>query len=183
MKEKTQRNNNRATIIACMFVLGLIVITIGPPFIAERVWYNNTIAEQQEELTSYSPDTYEYLLETLKKIFKEDENIIDTNAKPNDIIIEKLEKQDNKYVCKLRFDNGETKEYFPIASITAEISEDCKILSTASAYSSETAYVRAFKDNIKREAMNIRIIVVGLEMLICVIFEIAYYLIGLDKKK
>lgn len=173
MKEKKQRNKNRATIIACMFVFGLIAIIIGPPLVVERVWYNNTIAEQQEELASYSPDTYEYLLETLKKIFKENEKIIDLNSKPDDIIIEKLEKQDNKYVCRLRLDNGKTREYFPVADITAEISEYCKILSTDSAYFSESTYVNAFKDNIRYEARNIQFNVILWELLIWVILAMA----------
>lgn len=180
MKEKTGRNRSRksanfAWFLTLVITLVMILAVISPPLIAQIVWYNNTMNEMKEEMESYSPYTYEYLLGAISSIFKENENIIDINSKPEDIQIKILEKQDDKFICELRLNNEETNKYYPVASIYVELSNDFKILSTTSNYSSQEEFVEAFKNNIKKEASNIKIEVLGIEVLISMLLAIIYY--------
>jgi len=156
MKENKQRNKKR--ILANLLIIGIlvgIIAMIAVPIIGATIWYKNTVESYQQELESYSPDTYEYLVKSISQIFKEGEGIIDIKAKPDDIIIDKIEMcDDGKFICKLYLDKGEVKKYFPNQNITAEISEDFEILSTNSPYSSEEEFVKAFKTNIKNDAVE-----------------------------
>lgn len=156
MKEKRERNQKR--ILANLLIIGVLVVTIAMiavPIIGATVWYKQALEEHQQELESYSTETYDYLFKSISQIFKEDEGIIDINAKPDDIIIEKIEMQDDgKFICKLYLDKGEEKKYFPNQNITAELSEDLEILCTSSPYSSEEEFAKAFKTNIKNDAVE-----------------------------
>ena len=156
MKENKQRNNNR--ILANLLIIGIlvgIIVMIAVPIIGATIWYKNTVENYQQELESYSLDTYEYLVKSVSLIFREGEGIIDINAKQDDIIIEKFEMQDDgKFICKLFWDNGEEKKYFPNPNITAELSEDLEILHTSTPYASEEEFVKAFKTNIKNDAVE-----------------------------
>jgi len=156
MKEKRERNKKR--ILANLLIIGVLVVIIAMiavPIIGATVWYKQALEEHQQELESYSTETYDYLFKSISQIFKEDEGIIDINAKPDDIIIEKIEMQDDgKFICKLYLDKGEEKKYFPNQNITAELSEDFEILCTSSPYSSEEEFAKAFKTNIKNDAVE-----------------------------
>lgn len=156
MKEKRERNKKR--ILANLLIIGVLVVIIAMiavPIIGATVWYKQALEEHQQELESYSTETYDYLFKSISQIFKEDEGIIDINAKPDDIIIEKIEMQDDgKFICKLYLDKGEEKKYFPNQNITAEFSEDLEILCTSSPYSSEEEFAKAFKTNIKNDAVE-----------------------------
>lgn len=156
MKEKRERNQKR--ILANLLIIGVLVVIIAMiavPIIGATVWYKQALEEHQQELESYSTETYDYLFKSISQIFKEDEGIIDINAKPDDIIIEKIEMQDDgKFICKLYLDKGEEKKYFPNQNITAELSEDFEILCTSSPYSSEEEFAKAFKTNIKNDAIE-----------------------------
>ena len=175
MKENKKRNQKR--ILVNLIIIGLLIVVISMiciPILSATICYKQALETHQQEIESYSPDTYDYLLQSVSLIFREDEQIIDINAKPDDIIIEKLEMQDDsKFICELYLDKGEEKEYVPNPNITAELSSDFDILYTSSPYASEGEFVKAFKTNIKdyarEEAFKAFIIYVfGLVMLLLV---------------
>ena len=151
MKENKQRDKN--SIFANLIIMGILIVVISMiviPIFWGTICYKQAITTHEKEIESYSTDTYDYLLQSVSRIFREDEQIIDINAKPDDIIIEKLEiKDDGKFICELYLDNGGEKKYFPNPNITAELSSDFDILYTSSPYASEEEFVKAFKTNIK----------------------------------
>lgn len=170
MKEKTNRKQDKKVAIfvwavICIIVIGVIVL----PFLGEVIWYDVTVDKYQEELYSYSPEVYEYLLEAINNIFKEDECVIDINAIPKDIIMEKFEMKDDRFVCVLRWDNEKNGKYIPIASMTVDISNNFEIMSITSAYSSEENFVKAFKENIKADLGNVRTAIWGVELIIYIL--------------
>ncbi|MBQ2836435.1 MAG: hypothetical protein IJE68_06350 [Clostridia bacterium] len=161
MKENKQRNINRT--LAKLVTIGMwaaVLIAIIPmivgPIIGGTIHYQQVVETHQQEMESYSTETYDYLLKSISLIFREDEQVIDINAKPDDIIIEKIEMQDNgNFICELYLDKGEEKKYFPDLNIIAELSSEFDILYTSSAYASEEEFVKTFKANIKIDAMNV----------------------------
>lgn len=178
MKENKQRNKKRT--LVNLIIIGLLIVVIsmiGIPIFGATIYYKQAVSAQQQEIESYSSDTYDYLLECVSLIFREDEQVIDINSKPDDIIIEKLEMQDDgKFICKLYLER-EKKKYFPNPNITAELSEDFEILYTSSPYASEEEFVKAFKANIKNDAVAVGykiffIFVFGLIILIYVPYTI-----------
>lgn len=175
MKENKQRNKKR--ILVNLIIIGILMVAIsmiGIPILSATICYKEAIATHQQEIESYSTDTYDYLLKSVSLIFSEDEQIIDINAKPDDIILQKLEMQDDgKFICELYLANEGEKKYFPNPSITVELSSDFDILYTSSPYASEEEFVKAFKTNIKdysrEEAFKAYIVYVfGLVMMLLV---------------
>ena len=153
MKEKSERNTKRilANLLIIAILVGIIAMIVVPIVVATS-WYNTTLEKHQQDLETYSYETYDYLFKSVSQIFREDEWIIDINAKPDDIVIEKIEMQgDGKFICKL-YKKGEQKKYFPDENINADLSQHFEILSTSSPYASEEEFVKAFKANIKNSA-------------------------------
>ena len=183
MKEKKNRSCEKRNIILAISLIIGVLIFLAAPGIITIIRYEIVLGEMQDEIESYSPDTYEYLLNAANNIFKEDK-VINLNAKPENIRIEVLEKREDKYICELLLDEEMANQYYPIATITVELSENLEILSTKSDYSSKEEFEQAFRSNIMDDSIEFATLISVAELLIIfAVISIAKQLANVFHKK
>ena len=183
MKEMKKRSCERRNIILAISLIIGVLIFLAAPGIITIIRYEIVLGEMQDEIESYSPDTYEYLLDAVNNIFK-DEKVIDLSAKPENVIVKVLEKNRDKYICELELDEEKANKYYPNVTINVELSENLEVLSTKSDYSSKEEFAQAFRSNIMDDSIEFATLISVAEILIIfAVISIAKQLANVFHKK